>query len=397
MSRHRHWHFTSESVAPGHPDKACDQIVDLIVDFFLDRDPLARVGAEAMTADRFLAICGEFRAESVVVDEAKYVLPYRIRDLLAKLYPEGTSGFDWASAKKTFELKRQSAEGVPGTDGGDAEGATDQGIMFGYACDETDELMPLPIMLANRMMERHWRLFEAKTHSLGSDAKCQITVRYDGLVPKSVDKVVLSTQHVAGLDPKKLREFAIEEIINHVVPSHLRSAQIVYMVNPIGRFVDGGPRGDTGLSGRKIVADSYGGSAPNGGGGLSGKDPSKMDRTGAYLARALAKGVVMAGLASRCSVQLAYAIGRTEPVSLTLDFHGTATGSASESTVEKILMSGVDMSPAGAIQLMDLRRPIYELTSTFGHFGREKPEFTWEGAAAQKVCDAIERALGEKS
>lgn len=396
MSRHRHWHFTSESVAPGHPDKACDQISDLIVDFFLDRDAHARVLAETMISDRFLAICGEFHAESVVVDEAKYVLPYRIRELLAKLYPEPTSGFDWAGAQKTFNLKRQSNEEARSLEASELAGATDQGSMFGFACDETDELMPLPITLAHKMMARHFSLFEAKNHGIGSDAKCQITVRYDGSVPKSVDKVVLSTQHNDNVDPGRLKNFVIEEIIQHVIPPHLRSPQIVYLVNPVGRFVVGGPQGDTGMTGRKIVVDSYGGAAPHGGGALSGKDPSKMDRTAAYMARALAKGVVMAGLASRCSIQLAYAIGKAEPVSLMIDFQGSATGSVNESTVEKILMSTMDITPLGMINLLNLRRPIYEPTATFGHFGRELPEFAWEGVGASAVRDALEHALGDK-
>lgn len=397
MSRLRHWHFSSESVAPGHPDKACDQISDMIVDFFLDRDPDARVAAETMISDRFLAICGEFKADSVVVDEAKIVLPYRIRDLLAKLYPDPSYGFDWAGAKKTFELKRQSPDITQGVEIKNGLGAGDQGCMFGYACDETDELMPLPIMMAHKMMERHYRLFEGKSMPIGSDAKCQVTVRYDGTVPKSVDKVVFSLQHDAGADLKKLKDFVVEEIIQHVIPQHLRSSQIVYLINPAGRFVVGGPQADTGLTGRKIVVDSYGGSAAHGGGAFSGKDPSKMDRSGAYMGRALAKGIVMAGLASRCIVQLAYAIGRSEPVSLMVDFQGTATGAVIESTVEKILTTKMDLSPLGIINLMNLKRPIYEQTATFGHFGRELPDFTWEGSAAKHVQNILEHALGEKA
>lgn len=394
MSRHRHWHFSAESVSAGHPDKACDQISDLIVDFFLDRDPASRVAAETMISDRFLAICGEFRADPVVLDEARYVLPYRIRDLLAQLYPNAAAGFDWAGAKKTFELKKQSPDIAQGLESGKGMGAGDQGLMFGYACDDTDELMPLPIMLAQRMMERHFILFKTGEHGIGADAKCQVTVRYDGLVPKSVDKVVFSSQHAEGLDAAKLKEFLIEDIVNHVVPPHLRSAQIVHMVNPAGRFVIGGPQADTGLTGRKIVVDSYGGAAPHGGGAFSGKDPSKMDRSGAYMARALSKGVVMAGLASRCLVQLAYAIGRPDPVSVMVDFQGTATGAATESAVEKVIASKLDLTPSGIIALLDLRRPIYQATATFGHFGRELPDFTWETTGANHVRQALEEALG---
>ena len=397
MSRHRHWHFTSESVAPGHPDKACDQISDLIVDFFMDRDPNAKVSAETMISDKFLAICGEFRAESVVVDEAKIVLPYRIRDLLNKLYPTPASGFDWAGAKKNFELKRQSQDIASGIDLKNLIAAGDQGMMFGFACDETDELMPLPTMLAHKMMERHFKLFESRILGIGSDAKCQVTVRYDGLVPKSVDKVVFSTQHDVAVDQSRLKDFIIEEIINHVIPQHLRSPQIVYLINPSGRFVIGGPQADTGLTGRKNIVDTYGGSAPHGGGAFSGKDPSKVDRCGGYMARAMAKGVVMAGIASKCVVQLAYSIGKAEPVSLMVDFQGTATGNVLEATVEKILATSLDLTPLGMMNLMNLRRPIFETTATFGHFGRLHQDFLWETSAPAHIQDILERALGEKN
>lgn len=394
MSRNRHWHFSAESVSAGHPDKACDQVSDLIVDFFLDRDPQSSVSAQTMISDRFLAICGEFRADPVVVDEAKYVLPYRIRDLLAHLYPDAGSGFDWAGARKTFELKKQGVDVVRGGGAGTGLGAGDQGVVFGYACDETDELMPLPLMLAQKMMERHFRLFEARGHRLGSDAKCQVTVRYDGLVPKSVDKVVFSSQHAEGMDAAKLRDLIIEEVVNHVVPPHLRSAQIVYWVNPAGSLVMGGPQAGAGMTGRRVVVDCYGGSAPHGGGAFSGKDPGKMDRTGAYMARSLAKGVVLAGLASRCVVQLAYAAGKADPVSVMVDFQGSGTGSATEAAVEKAIASSVDLTPLGIISLLDLRRPIYQATAAFGHFGREIPGFAWETTGARHVQQALEKALG---
>jgi S-adenosylmethionine synthetase len=389
MSRRRHWLFTTEAVAPGHPDKACDQISDLVVDFFLDRNPDASVSAETMMSERFLAICGEFKAEQIVVEEAKIVLPYRIRDLLGRLYPNG-SGFDWAGAKKSFELKRQSA------DASKLGASRGQASLVGYACDETDELMPLPIALARKMMERQHKLFASKAFPIGSDARCQVTVRYDGAVPKSVDKVTLFTQHDAGVDATKLREFVVEEIIHHVIPPHLRSAQMVHLVNPLGRFVVGGPQGETGVSGRKAVADAYGGSAAHGGGSMSGKDPGQAERFGAYMARAMAKGVVMAGLATRCSVQLAYASGRSEPASLMVDFQGSATGSASESAVEKILASALDLTPAGVARLLNLRRPIYESSAALGPLGLASSERLWETLGAQAARDALERALGEK-
>lgn len=393
--RQRQWLFTSESVAPGHPDKACDQISDLVLDFFLERDPCAKVAAETMISNKFLAICGEFKADPVVMEEARMVLPYRIRDHLASLYPEAASGFDWAGAKKTFEMKSQSPDIAQGVELAGKIGAGDQGAMFGFACDETEELMPLPIMLAQRMMERHFHLFNTKAFDLGSDAKCQITVSYEGPVPKSVEKVVLSSQHGPEADVKKLREFLIEEVINNVLPGHLRSEKIEYLINPTGRFVVGGPAGDTGLTGRKIIVDTYGGSAPHGGGAFSGKDPTKVDRSGAYMARAIAKAVILAGLSTRCLVQVAYAIGQAEPISLLVDFQGSGLTGFTESAVEKVISSRIDLTPSGLISRLNLRRPIYLKTATFGHFGRELPEFAWETSAAQEIAQVLEKTLGE--
>lgn len=392
--KQKQWLFSSESVAPGQPDKACDQISDLIVDFFLERDPQAKVAAETMISDKVLAICGEFNAEESVIEEAKVVLPYKIKDLLLRLYPTPAAGFDWQNAKKTFELKRQSPDIYPGS--GKAEmGAGDQGMVFGFACDETEEMMPLAISLSHRMMERQHKLFLEKKFPMGSDAKCQVTVKYEGDVPRSVEKVVFSVQHPAEVDVVVLRQFVMDEIIGHVIPSHLKSSSLECLINPTGRFVVGGPQGDTGLTGRKIMVDTYGGSAPHGGGAFSGKDPSKVDRSGAYMARMLAKAIVSAGLSTKCLVQMAYAIGISQPMSFMVDFQGTELTSFTEGTIERLITSKFDLSPAGMIAFLDLRRPIYLKTAVFGHFGRELPEFSWETSQMNVACQTIERLLSE--
>lgn len=390
MTQLRQWLFSSESVAPGHPDKACDQISDLILDFFLERDPYAKVAAETMISDKFLAICGEFKTSQIIIDEAKITLPYRIRDLLNSLYPSAASGFDWGNAKKTFELKHQSIDISKGIEQDGFLGAGDQGLMFGYACDETEEFMPLPISLANKMMERHHKLFLNKTFPIGADAKCQVTVKYEGRVPKSVENVVFSSQHDPGVDLKKLKEFIIDNIISATIPSHLlKNTQ--YFINPTGRFVIGGPQGDTGLTGRKIIVDTYGGSAPHGGGAFSGKDCTKVDRSAAYMARMIAKSIVNAGIATHCLVQLAYAIGVARPISFMLDFQGTGLMNINESVIEQLLDESLDLTPAGIISYLNLRQPLYQKTATFGHFGRSLPEFEWEHAAVNKTTKIIEQ------
>lgn len=393
MKQLRQWLFSSESVAPGHPDKACDQISDLILDFFLERDPNAKVAAETMISDKFLAICGEFKTSQIIIDEAKITLPYRIRDLLNSLYPTPASGFDWVNAKKTFELKHQSMDINKGVEQDNVIiGAGDQGLMFGYACDETEEFMPLPISLANKMMERHYKLFLNKTFPIGADAKCQVTVKYEGRVPKSVEHIVFSTQHDPGIDVKKLKDFVIDNIICTTIPTHLlKNTQ--YLINPTGRFVIGGPQGDTGLTGRKIIVDTYGGSAPHGGGAFSGKDPTKVDRSAAYMARMIAKSIVNAGIATHCLVQLAYAIGRAKPISFMLDFQGTGLMNINESVVEQLIEESIDLTPAGLISYLNLCQPIYQKTATFGHFGRSLTEFEWEHSAVNKTTKLLEQLI----
>lgn len=391
LIRQRQWLLTSEAVAPGHPDKACDQLSDLIVDFVLERDPDARVSAETLMSNKFLAICGEFRTEAVVMEEARLVLPYRIRDHLALLYPEAQSGFDWASAKKTFEIKAQTPE----TSSEEWSAVANQGIAFGFACDETENLMPLSIDLGQKMMERHFHLFKKKAFDIGSDARCQITVSYEGSVPKSVEKVVLISQHGPHVQPAELKEFVIEEIIKQVIPGHLRSEKLECLVNPAGNFIIGGPQYESGMTGRKLMVDSYGSSAPTGGSALSGKDPSQIHRTANYMARALAKSVILAGLSTRCLIQLAYTAGKKDPLSILVDFQGCGLTSFTESAVERIFSSRLDLSIAGMIKSLNLRRPIYLKTATFGHYGRELPEFTWEKETAENIAKVIEKTLSE--
>lgn len=392
--RQRHWLFSSEAVSAGHPDKACDQISDLVLDFFLERDAKARAAAQTLISRKFLAICGEFVAEPVVMEEARVVLPYRIRDHLALLYPEAASGFDWAAAKKTFEMKALSSEAAAAA-GIFSSGAPEGAVVFGFACDETEELMPLPVTLANKLMSRHFELFKNKAFDVGSDARCQVTVGYEGRVPKSVEKVVISAQHGAGVSQSALREFVMEELVKKALPGHLLSEKLVCLVNPAGPFVAGGPEAGAGSTGRRSGSDAYGGSAPHGDGALSGKDPSRAERSGAYLARALAKAVVLAGLSSRCLIQLAYAPGGGAPVSISVDFQGEGLTGFTESAVEKIFTSRLDLSPAGAMERLSLSRPIYLKTAAFGHFGRELPEFFWEGESARQIAQILEKALGD--
>lgn len=391
--RQRQWLFSSEAVSAGHPDKACDQLSDLVLDFFLERDALAKASAQTVISRKFLAICGEFVADPVVMEEARLVLPYRIRDHLALLYPEAASGFDWAGAKKTFEMRALSSEAAAAAGLSSSWGA--QGaVAFGFACDETEELMPLPVTLANRLMSRHFELFKARAFDIGSDARCQVTVGYEGRVPKSVEKVAITAQHGAGVSPKALKEFVMEEIVAKALPGHLRSEKLVCLINPAGPFVAGGPDAGAGATGRRAASDAYGGSAPHGDGALSGRDPGRAERSGAYLARALAKAVVLAGLSSRCLVQLAYAPGGGAPVSIGVDFQGEGLTGFTESAVERVFSSRLDLSPSGAAARLGLARPMYLKTACFGHFGREEPEFSWEGEAAGEIARILEKALG---
>lgn len=383
----RQYLFTSESVSEGHPDKIADQISDAILDAFLVEDPEARVACETLVADNLVVIAGEFKTR----DERVFA---RLRDAAGPLarqvlrdigYRDADTGIDPDRCEVQIRFNRQAADidqGVSRANG--VIGAGDQGLMFGYACDETPQLMPVAISLAHRLMERQSELRrDGRLQWLRPDAKSQVTIRYVNNKPDSIDTVVISTQHAPDIEHTALSEAVIEEIIKPVLPPHLVKAPIKYLVNPTGRFVIGGPNGDTGITGRKIIVDTYGGSCPHGGGAFSGKDPTKVDRSAAYMARNVAKTVVAAGLARRCTVQIAYAIGVAEPVSVFVNCHGTAL--ADEQRIEEVIREVFDLTPAGIIRHLDLKRPIYRKTATYGHFGRELPEFSWEATGSAGV------------
>jgi S-adenosylmethionine synthetase len=362
--------FTSESVTEGHPDKIADQISDAVLDAILAQDPRGRVACETLLTTGLVVVAGE-------ITTACYV---DIADLARRTiedigYLSSDHGFDCKTCGVIIAIDKQSPDIALGVD---KEGAGDQGLMFGYACRETEELMPLPIMLAHRLVERLSRVRRGGTLPyLRPDGKSQVTVRYRDGKPVAVETVVISTQHADEVGQDRIRQDVLEHVITPVVPKELVDpAKIVYHINPTGRFVTGGPMGDTGLTGRKIIVDTYGGSCPHGGGAFSGKDPTKVDRSGAYMARHVAKNIVAAELATRAQVQVAYAIGVPEPVSIMVDTEGT--GKIPERQLEQIVREQFDFRPRAIIEYLDLRRPIFKKTATFGHFGRSEPEFTWE-------------------
>ena len=377
--------FTSESVSEGHPDKVADQISDAVLDAILAKDPRARVAAETLVKDNLVVLAGEITTQAAVNYDAV------VRETIKRIgYNDPLLGFDAATCTVLVAYGQQSANIAQGVDEGKGldldQGAGDQGLMFGYACDETPQLMPLPIYLAHRLVERQAEVRrDGRLAWLRPDAKSQVTVRYVNGRPDAIDTVVLSTQHAPGIGHKQLSEAVIETIIKPVLPRNLVKGEIKYFVNPTGSFEIGGPKGDCGVTGRKIIVDTYGGAAPHGGGAFSGKDPSKVDRSAAYAARHVAKNVVAAGLASRCLVQLAYAIGVAKPVSVTATTYGT--GRISDESLSKLVANNFDLRPKAIIQALDLLRPIYCKSAAYGHFGREEPEFTWE---------ATDRALGLK-
>ena len=385
--------FTSESVAAGHPDKLADQISDTIVDAFLMRDPQARVACETLVADNYIVLAGEFRTadESVfrdVRDHAQRI----VREFLRSVgYTDHASGIDVEGCEIVTRFNHQSADIAQGVDRPDREqGAGDQGAMFGYASRETDVLMPKPIWLAHRLMRRQAAVRASGVLPwLRPDGKSQVTVRYRDDGAAEVETVVLSTQHAREVAQDTIRREVIRHIIEPVIPEIDRAPGIRYLINPTGRFEIGGPSGDTGLTGRKIIVDTYGGSCPHGGGAFSGKDPSKVDRSAAYMARHIAKNIVASGLAERCTVQLAYAIGVAEPVSLLVDTHGTAY--VSDAALEAAVPSVFPLTPRTMIDALELLRPIYRSTAVYGHFGREEAAFTWERTDR---IDALRRALG---
>jgi len=365
--------FTSESVTEGHPDKMADQISDAILDDIIAKDTSARVACETLVSNGFCVIAGELKTTA-------YTPMQEIaRNVIQEIgYTDATYGFDYRSAAVLNGIGEQSADINQGVDQADGEiGAGDQGLMFGYACRETKELMPLPIHLSHRLTERLAQVRkEGIIPYLRPDGKAQISVKYVDDKPVSVETVVVSTQHHDNIDQAQLRQDVINEVIKKVIPAEFLSDDVIYHINPTGNFVIGGPQGDAGLTGRKIIVDTYGGSCPHGGGAFSGKDPTKVDRSAAYAARHVAKNLVAAGVCERATIQVAYAIGVVKPVSIMVNTH--STGVVSEEKIEACVKELFDLTPKGIIESLDLLRPIYRKTAAYGHFGRELPEFTWE-------------------
>jgi S-adenosylmethionine synthetase len=368
--------FTSESVSEGHPDKVADLISDAILDAILEQDPIARVAAETLTSTNLVVLGGEITT-TAKVDYEKVV-----RDTLKFIgYDNIDYGIDYKTCEVQIKYGIQSPDIAQGVDGAFDDpldqGAGDQGLMFGFACSESEQLMPLPIHLAHRLVEKQSALRkQGILNWLRPDAKSQVTMKYVNGKPESIDTIVLSTQHSPEVSLKDLREAVIEEIIKPELPESLIKGKINYLINPTGRFVIGGPQGDCGLTGRKIIVDTYGGAAPHGGGAFSGKDPTKVDRSAAYAARYVAKNIVASGLADKCLVQVSYAIGVAKPTSIMVDSFGTAK--LSDEELSKIVMENFDLRPKGIVNMLDLLRPIYRKTAAYGHFGRTEPEFSWE-------------------
>jgi S-adenosylmethionine synthetase len=368
--------FTSESVSEGHPDKVADQISDAILDAILADDPPARVACETLVSTGLVVISGEITTKAHI--NYREIAQEAVRRIG---YDNSEIGFDYKSCAILTAINRQSPDIAQGVNEGQGidldQGAGDQGLMFGYACNETPALMPLPIHYAHRIMQRQAEVRrDGRLPWLRPDAKSQLTVRYVDGKPVSIDTIVVSTQHDPDVSHIQISEAIIEEVIKPVLPKHLLATNTRYLVNPTGRFVVGGPHGDCGLTGRKIIVDTYGGAARHGGGAFSGKDPSKVDRSAAYAARYVAKNIVAAGLADRCEVQVAYAIGVARPVSLMVNTFGT--GRVSDEVIVELIGKHFDLRPKGIIQSLDLLRPIYRKTAAYGHFGRDEPEFTWE-------------------
>ena len=381
--------FTSESVSEGHPDKVCDRISDAVVDAYLAADPVARVAVETMTTTNRIVISGEVRGPDSLTSETIETLA---RDAVKDIGYE-QDGFHWNTADVSCYVHQQSADIAQGVDSGDNkdEGAGDQGIMFGYACRETEVLMPAPIYYSHRILQDLARVrHSGEQPGLGPDAKSQVTLRYKNGTPVGATSVVVSTQHGEDLSQADVREIVRPYVVD-ALPNGWMCPEEEFYVNPTGRFVIGGPDGDAGLTGRKIIVDTYGGAAPHGGGAFSGKDPSKVDRSAAYAARYLAKNVVAAKLAERCTIQLAYAIGVAKPLSLYVDLHGT--GEIEEGALEDALMQAMDLTPRGIREHLQLNRPIYERTAAYGHFGREpdgQGGFSWEKT---DLADKLKSAL----
>jgi len=382
------FYFTSESVSEGHPDKVADQISDAILDAILAQEPRSRVAAETLCNTGLVVLAGEITTQANV----DYIQV--ARNTLKRIGYDNTDfGIDYKGCAVLVAYDKQSPDIAQGVDKAHDnnldQGAGDQGLMFGYACDETPVLMPAPIYYAHRLVERQSMLRrDGRLPWLRPDAKSQITLRYVDGRPESIDTVVLSTQHAPEISLEKLREAVIEEIIKPVLPKELIKGEIKYLVNPTGRFVIGGPQGDCGLTGRKIIVDTYGGAAPHGGGAFSGKDPSKVDRSAAYAGRYVAKNIVAAGLAKKALIQVSYAIGVARPTSVMVTTEGT--GVVSDEKIAQAVEQVFDLRPKGIVQMLDLLRPIYEKSAAYGHFGREQAEFSWErtdkAAALKAAC-----------
>jgi S-adenosylmethionine synthetase len=378
----RNFLFTSESVTEGHPDKIADQISDAVLDEVMRQDPKGRVACETLVTTGLVVVSGEITTSAHVdYDEL-------IRKTVQGVgYDDALFGFDSTTCAVMCTIKRQSPDIAMGVDTG---GAGDQGLMFGYACDETEELMPMPIQLAHRLTQRLSEVRKSKkVDFLRPDGKSQVTVEYRNGKPVRVDTVVISTQHSDTVPNEDLRLAIMEHVIKPIIPSHMLDAKTKYHINPTGRFVIGGPMGDAGLTGRKIIVDTYGGYSRHGGGAFSGKDPSKVDRSACYMARYIAKNIVASGLASRAEVQLAYAIGVAEPVSVMVDTFGT--GTIPEEKITELVRQNFSLTPKAIIETLDLRRPVYKQTAAYGHFGRTGPGFTWEKTDR---ADALRKAAG---
>jgi len=361
--------FTSESVTEGHPDKVADQISDAVLDYVMTHDPMGRVACETLVTTGLALVAGEITTKCVID------YPSIVRRTVEQIgYTDASFGFDFKTCAVMSSVDTQSPDIAMGVDTG---GAGDQGLMFGYATNETPELMPMPILLAHKLTKR---LADARRagipNFLRPDGKSQVSVEYDGDRPVRIDTVVISTQHSPDVSTAQLREEVIDHIIKPTLPPALLDSKTKYHINPTGRFVVGGPQGDCGLTGRKIIVDSYGGMGRHGGGAFSGKDPTKVDRSACYMARYIAKNVVAAGLAERVEIQLAYAIGVADPVSVTVDAFGT--GKIDQAKISELVRENFQLTPRGIIESLDLRRPIYKKTASYGHFGRSEPEFSWE-------------------